>query len=116
MQHARDRIRDLTARRRLLLPVDAIVQDVNTFLRGWTGYFRYGHSAERFSKIRQYVRMRITLWLSKRHRRSRRFGRWALLNFTPNEFGLIRLYGIVVQPRAGKSWRDKPNAGGERRR
>jgi group II intron reverse transcriptase/maturase len=116
MQHARDRIRDLTARRRLLLPVEAIVRDINLFLRGWTGYFRYGHSAERFSKIRQYVRMRIALLLSKRHRRSRNFGRWALLHFTPNEFGLIRLYGIVVQPRAGKPWRDKPNAGGERRR
>jgi group II intron reverse transcriptase/maturase len=116
MQHARDRIRELTARRRLLLPVEAIVQDVNAFLRGWAGYFKYGHSAERFSKIRMYVRMRIALWLSKRHRRSRHFGRWALLNFTPNEFGLVRLYGIVVQPRAGKPWRDKPNAGGERRR
>jgi RNA-directed DNA polymerase len=116
MQHARDRIRELTARRRLLLPVEAIVQDINLFLRGWSGYFKYGHSAERFSKIRQYVRMRIALWLSKRHRRSRRFGRWALMSFTPNEFGLIGLYGIVVQPRAGKPWRDKPNAGGERRR
>jgi RNA-directed DNA polymerase len=116
MQHARDRIRDLTDRRRLLLPVEAIVRDINLFLRGWTGYFRYGHSAERFSKIRHYVRMRIALLLSKRHRRSRHFGRWALLHFTPNEFGLIRLYGIVVQPRAGKPWRDKPNAGGERRR
>jgi group II intron reverse transcriptase/maturase len=116
MQHARDRIRDLTARRRLLLPVEAIVQDVNLFLRGWAGYFRYGHSAWRFSKIRQYVRMRLALWLSKRYRRSRHFGRWALLHYTPNEFGLIRLYGIVVQPRAGKSWRERPNAGGERRR
>jgi RNA-directed DNA polymerase len=74
MQHARDRVRELTARRRLLLPVEVIVQDINVFLRGWTGYFKYGHSAERFSKIRQYVRMRIALWLSKRHRRSRHFG------------------------------------------
>jgi RNA-directed DNA polymerase len=116
MQHARDKVRDLTAQRRLLLPVEAIVQDVNAFLLGWAGYFRYGHSAERLSKIRQYVRMRIALFISKRHRRSRHFGRWALLNFTPNEFGLIRLYGIVVSPRAGKPWREKPNAGGERRR
>jgi len=37
MQHARDRIRELTARRRLLLPVEVIVQDVNAFLRGWAG-------------------------------------------------------------------------------
>jgi hypothetical protein len=63
-----------------------------------------------------YVRMRIALFISKRHRRSRHFGTWALLHFTPNEFGLINLYGIVVSPRAGKPWREKPNAGGERRR
>ncbi|REH17826.1 RNA-directed DNA polymerase [Kutzneria buriramensis] len=116
MQHARDRVRELTARRRLSLSVEAVVQDVNEFLRGWTGYFKYGHSAERFSKIRQYMRMRIALFISKRHRRSRHFGVWALLNFTPDEFGLIRLYGIVVSPRAGKPWREKLNAGGERRR
>jgi group II intron reverse transcriptase/maturase len=116
MQHARDRVRELTAKRRLFLPVEAVVQDVNMFLRGWVGYFKYGHSAERLSKIRHYVRMRIALFISKRHRRSRHFGMWALLNHTPNEFGLINLYGIVVSPRAGKPWRERPNAGGERRR
>ena len=51
MQHARDRIRELTDRSRLLLPVEAIVQDVNRFLRGWAGYFRYGNSARHFDKI-----------------------------------------------------------------
>ena len=30
---------------------------------------------------------------------------------SPDEFGLISLYGITVAPRAGKPWRDKPNAG-----
>jgi hypothetical protein len=34
MQHARDRIRELTLRRRLLLPVEVIVAEVNRFLRG----------------------------------------------------------------------------------
>jgi RNA-directed DNA polymerase len=99
MQQARDRVRELTAQRRLLLSVEAIVQDVNAFLRGWAGYFKYGHSAERFSKIRSYVRMRIALFISKRHRRSRHFGWRGLYNFTPNQFGLIGLYGIVVSPR-----------------
>jgi hypothetical protein len=116
MQHARDRVRELTSSRRLLLPVEAVVREVNMFLRGWVGYFRYGHSAERLSKIRGYVRMRIALFVSKRHRRSRHFGVRMLLNATPREFGLISLYGIVVAPRAGKPWREKPNAVGERRR
>jgi RNA-directed DNA polymerase len=50
VQHARDRIRELTARRRLPLAPEVIVQDVNMFLRGWAGYFRYGHSARHLSR------------------------------------------------------------------
>jgi Group II intron, maturase-specific domain len=37
MQHARDRVRELTDRRRLLLPVEVIVQDINRVLGGWAG-------------------------------------------------------------------------------
>jgi RNA-directed DNA polymerase len=116
MQHARDRIRELTGRRWLLLRPEVIAQEMNAFLRGWAAYFRYGHSAQRLSKIRQYARMRLALFISKKHRRSRAFGWWVLVTCSPAEFGLIGLYGIVVAPRAGKPWRDKPNAGGERRR
>ncbi|MGH3305771.1 MAG: group II intron maturase-specific domain-containing protein [Streptosporangiaceae bacterium] len=43
MQDARDRIRELTFRSRLLLPVEQIVQDVNMFMRGWAAFFRYGN-------------------------------------------------------------------------
>jgi RNA-directed DNA polymerase len=116
MQHARDQIRDLTGRRWLPLPPEAIAQDVNAFLRGWAAYFRYGHSAQRLSKIRQYARMRLALFISKKHRRSRAFGWQVMLTSSPRELGLISLYGIVVAPRAGKPWRERPNAGGERRR
>jgi RNA-directed DNA polymerase len=116
MQHARDRIRELTDRRRLLLPPGVIARDVNMFLRGWAGYFKYGHSARRLSKIRYYARMRLALFISKKHRRSRSFGWQVMLASSPGDLGLVSLYGITVAPRAGKPWRDKPNAGGERRR
>jgi len=39
MQHARDRVREIAARERLLLPVEDVVQDLNRYLRGWAGYF-----------------------------------------------------------------------------
>ena len=55
MQRARDRIRELTARSRLLLPTERIVQDVNRFLRGWAGYFRYG---KRVSGVQQAAMVR----------------------------------------------------------
>jgi RNA-directed DNA polymerase len=116
MQQARDRIRELTGRRRLGLWPELIAEDVNMFLRGWAAYFKYGHSARRLSKIRQYAWTRLALFVSKKHRRSRHFGRQVMLRASPRDLGLVSLYGITVAPRAGKPWRDKPNAGGERRR
>jgi RNA-directed DNA polymerase len=35
MQHVRDRIRELTYRRRLLLPIKMMVGDLDAFLGGW---------------------------------------------------------------------------------
>ncbi len=116
MRHARERIRELTDRRRLLLRVEVVVADVNAFLRGWAAYFKYGNSAARFGKIRDYMRMRLALFISKRHKRSRRFGWHVVAYASPNYLGLIGLAGIVVAPRPFKDWRGTPNAGGERRR
>jgi hypothetical protein len=116
VQHARDRIRELTDRRRLLLPVKVIVEDVNAFLRGWAAYFRYGNSARRFDQIGSYARMRLGGFLAKKHRRSRRFG-WSVVAFASTDsLGLIALHGTVVAPRPFRDWRGRPNADGERRR
>ena len=116
MQHARDRIRELTRRSRLLLPVEVIVDEVNRFLRGWAAYFRYGNSAIRFEKLMYNVWTRMALVIAKRHKRSRTYG-WSVLAYqSPDHLGLISLSGIVVAPRPFKDWREKPNAGGERRR
>lgn len=117
MQHARDRIRQFTLRSRLLLPIETIVQDINVFLRGWAGFFKYGNSARQFEKIRSYAKMRIALVISKRHRRSRKYGRSVLYYQSRDELGLIGPDGTVVAPRPFKPWRrETSNAGGERRR
>ena len=116
MQHARDRIRELTDRSRLLLSVEVIVGSVNRFVRGWAAYFRYGNSARRFAAITGYMRMRLALNISKRHQRSRGYGRSVVFFRSPNHLGLIGLDGIVAPPRPFRAWRVTPNAGGERRR
>ncbi|MGW6697466.1 group II intron maturase-specific domain-containing protein [Nocardia sp. NPDC055049] len=56
MSHARNRVRELTGRNRALLRVKFIVDEVNRFLRGRAGYFRFGNSPQRFEKIRSYER------------------------------------------------------------
>jgi RNA-directed DNA polymerase len=116
MQHARDRIRELTRRSRLLLAPEWIVEDLNRFLSGWAAYFRFGNSTARFEKIRSYSRMRLALFISKRHRRSRAFGWSVVTHQSPDQLGLITLSGIVAEPRPFRDWRERPNAGGERRR
>src|SRR3954447_10148683 len=115
-QHARDRIRQLTPRKRTLLPVDQVVTEVNLFLRGWTGYFRYGNSAKAFDKIRSFALMRLALFVAKRHKRSRHWGMSLVAFASPDQLGLIRLDGTVIAPRPFRDWRARPNAGGERRR
>jgi RNA-directed DNA polymerase len=116
MQHARDKIRGLTGRNRTLLPVDVIVGECNSFLRGWAGYFRYGNSSVRFTKIREYALMRVAGFLAKKHKRPRGFGLGVITIASQNQLGLIHLDGIVVAPRPFRAWRVVSNAGGERRR
>ena len=106
LQHARDRIRSITARSRLLVPVEHIVEDLNLFLRGWSGYFRYGNSARVLGQIRNYALTRLALWLSKRGNRRRAWG-WGMTQvlLSPNHLGLISLDGIVVPPRPFRAWK-----------
>ena len=107
MQHARDRVREITARERLLLPVEDVVQDLNGYLRGWAGYFRYGNSARHFNLIEHHAHNRLALFVAKRHQRSRAYG-WRLVTYSsPNRLGLISLSGTVVAPRPHRAWRGR---------
>jgi group II intron reverse transcriptase/maturase len=104
-QHARDRIQEITDRRRLLVAVDDVVQDVNRFLRGWAGYFRYGNSARQFNKTSHYALDRLARFVAKRHKRSRGYGWKAVAYQSPNRLGLINLNGTIVAPRPNRPWR-----------
>jgi RNA-directed DNA polymerase len=103
-QQARDRIRELTARSRLLVPPEVVVQDVNAFLRGWVGYFRIGNSTRAFDKVSTFAVSRMARFVAKVHRRSRSYG-WSVMYHSANRLGLINLNGLVVAPRPNRSWR-----------
>ena len=108
MQHARDRLRQLTRRDRLLLEVEHVTQEINRFLRGWAGYFRYGNSARQFDQITRHAFDRLAIFVAKRHQRPARWGRWKLRS--PERAGLITLTGTVLAPRPNRPWRPLPNA------
>ena len=104
MRHARDRVRELTARDRLRWPVEQVVGNLNRFLRGWAGYFRYGNSTVQFDTITRHADTRLALWVAKRHQQHRRFG-WQALASRPDRLGLISLDGAIVAPRPNRPWR-----------
>jgi Group II intron, maturase-specific domain len=55
VQRARDPLRELTDRKRKLLPVKEVVWDANNDPRGWANYYRYGNSRLHFTKISTYA-------------------------------------------------------------
>jgi group II intron reverse transcriptase/maturase len=96
--HARQRIREITARSRLRVPVEEIVRDLNRFLRGWAGYFRYGNSAQFFDKITLHALRRLAGIIAQRHKRRKRYG-WWVVAYQTHRLGLIDLNGTIVPPR-----------------
>jgi group II intron reverse transcriptase/maturase len=110
MQRARDRIRELTDRSRLLFEPASVVKDVNRYLRGFAGYFRYGNSSRSFLKLEHHAVNRLALFMAKRHQRDRGYGWWRVIHQSPDRLGLIDLTGIVVAPRPGRAWKGSPNA------
>lgn len=95
MKQARSRIRDLTGRNRCHIPTHLVVADVNHFLTGWRGYFRFGNSTRWFAKLDRYVVDRMALLISKRHgRRGRGHGLKHVIR-SGDRLGLVKLSGTV---------------------
>jgi RNA-directed DNA polymerase len=115
VQAARDRIRELTTRKQLLLTVEEVEGNLNLFLRGWAGYFRYGNSARHLHKIRNYDLGRLAIFVASRTKKPRTYG-WKTVAYpSPGNLGLLNLNWSVVAPRPNRPWRVKQNAAGEGR-
>ena len=101
MRHARDRIRELSARSRLLLPPEGVGAG-NQHVPARLGAFKVRslHLLPREDQGRPTLRLAI--FMGKRHKRGRRFGLNVVAYLSPDRCGLIRLSGIVVPPRANK--------------
>lgn len=63
-----------------------VIKDINPIVRGWTNYFRVGHSNRSFNKIREFVVCRVRKFMRRRQKKHG-YG-WKTI---PNSF----LYGIL---------------------
>ena len=91
---AKQKIREHTDRRWLLLPVEDIVKGLNRFLVGWRGYFRYGNSTMVFHDLDEFVTDRLARFIAKKHGyRGRNYGLLVLMGH--GYLGVTRLVGSV---------------------
>jgi group II intron reverse transcriptase/maturase len=74
MNSIRTKIRALTDRRYVTLPIEVVVERLNPVIRGWGNYFRAGNSARKFHQIDSYVHERLAILAANKHQQSGR--RW----------------------------------------
>jgi group II intron reverse transcriptase/maturase len=95
MKRARARIRQITAKRMQFMGLEATVEALNRFLRGWGAYFRHGNSGHKFGQLDAYVHLRLAHYEMMRH--GRRGWGWTTHYRLPwlRATGVHRLSGTV---------------------
>ncbi len=90
-------------RRHRSRPTDELIQRVNSILRGWTNYFRVGHSGRCFNYVRDWVEKKVRRHLMHARKRGG-FGwkRWSR-EWIYAELGLFSDYGIRYLNRLPKA-------------
>ena len=105
VERIKARVKELTNRRRTLVPVPVLVQEVNEVLRGWTAYFHHGNSGQVMSRVKHFTEERMRKHLRIRHKvRTRTRGH--------NRFSTMYLYrciGLYRVPTYAK-WRRQTHA------
>jgi len=99
MQRIRERVKELTPRRRCHDDLREVIADLNPVLRGWGNYFKSGNAARRFNQLDGYVWRRLRGLRRARKGRNLRAGeaeRWTRESFW--NLGLHRLRGTVRYP------------------
>ena len=69
---ARDKIRELTSRRRCFMPIALMIGEASDWLHSWAGYFRHGYPRAAFRKLNWFVQERLIRHLQRRSQRPSR--------------------------------------------
>jgi len=64
----KDRVTELTTRYRTGKPLNLVVREVNTTVRGWVGYFHYRNCSKALAHVKGHVEERLRTHLRKRHK------------------------------------------------
>jgi group II intron reverse transcriptase/maturase len=68
LQNIKDRVTKLTKRVRTVKPLEGVVNEVNSTVRGWVGYFHFRNCAKSLAQIKRHVEERLLTHLRRRHK------------------------------------------------
>lgn len=103
-QRLRDRLREIFNRKTARLPIAWAMGEANSMLRGWKGYFYYGHPQHAMRRLNHFAEERLRKWLMRRHnRRGPGYNRYT-------HRLLYEQYGLYRMPTCRPGW--TPNARG----
>jgi RNA-directed DNA polymerase len=66
-----DKVRAILSSRSQQKEAVRVVGEVNRVTRGWSAYFRPGHSRDVFRHMHEVISARLRTWLWRKHRRSK---------------------------------------------
>jgi group II intron reverse transcriptase/maturase len=101
MKRIRQRVREVTLKRRCHADLRTVIAELNPILRGWGAYFCTGNAARSFNQIDTYVYERLRGLRIKRAARQLSAGmasKWTREYFL--NLGLYRLRGTIKYPEA----------------
>jgi group II intron reverse transcriptase/maturase len=99
LKRVREKVRQLTPRKRCHADVRGIIAELNPILRGWGQYFRTGNASRQFNMVDSYVVRRLKRLRQKRKGRNLKAGesqKWTREYF--EALGLYRLRGTIRYP------------------
>jgi len=69
VKRAMQKVSEMTNAKKGHLPAKVVIDRVNNFLRGWSGYFNYGYPGEAFRKLDRHVQKRLRRHFERRSQR-----------------------------------------------
>ena len=87
------KVKEETMRRKLLSPVEKVVERLNLVLDGWGRYFKCGYPSRQFAKVNEYVRERLYRFLNRKSQRRYR------LKYAETYYGEYQRLGLIALTR-----------------
>jgi len=69
LNREREKLRQMTSKAHGRKPIPVLIEELNRHLRGWAGYFRFGHARRALDQINRHVLLRLGQHLRRRSQR-----------------------------------------------